>query len=1130
MKKQIDLATTVGLLALCSSAYAQFIPGGVDSAGLTYVVPDMAVWYNNGQLAGHPFPGYVTNGPVNTATLVGYTTLGNAALDNGRGDEFVSVVADSTFLIGAATFADDGSWNGSTNAMAGGLAGTGTPNQRHIVVMQPAGGGAPKIGEAFFDDSGAPYRMHTSLRQKNNAVRVAGDPRLGGKNFITLAMASLWYGNLWFGIDYFNSDGRFDPTLPLFATGYPSGNNQDGENVPYPGYSIPPTGIDDVQMGTVQTFSVDPATLVQTPLSKAQTSAYGDSTGNVPVNICNNIHNNGGSSDCSNGGGGDNWMGYLGGVVGLDNGNFVSYVSDPSGFFGSPIGSESAVATIFRPDGTVVKGSFLVEANQMNANIAAYRGGFCIRVRANLYFYDNAGNLLHTTPVSTSGMSFDTGSRGDGTRLASNIGSHYVYLAGPAGAVVLLGVWDAQTGAFVDSAIVNSDLDASATVGNANVAVDALDRVCVAFAGKPTPDYANQIMARVMKFDGNNVKYLTPTFFPFVSADNSANVQANGILGYSTVNPAVAMTTHQICIAALGSINSANNPAGGPDADPVNVYVVITQPPFIPGGVASAGVTNIVADTLLWFSLSENSPKIGGFVVGGDVAMGGSVEAYAGLLGDSTFLLAASTYADDGASMRFTAAFQPAAGGAAKVGDLFYDDTGKPYISRINESRQDGNPGRAAGDLRYGAVNIMGGGEVSLWAYPDFFNSDGRFDQTGPFYGTLAAQSGRDACVQCYSLNPLTLAQTMLCKAQDSAFGRCCTNDTYPNSGNNQLSRFGGHIQGLDNGNFVSVVEDRSNLKNPSGNASVATIFRPDGSIVKEAFKVADGDQWANVAAYRGGFCVRPSGGVLYFFDNDGNLQGSVNHNDSSGLAYDTGRGDGTRSCSDIRSHYVYLAGVSGPNVMLSVWDARTAQFITSATISETDPSVHGLDRVNVAVDALNRVCVTYKVKPVTADFPLWQIAARVLAFDGTSFTYLTPSFFPFVNHDEVGTLGMDTEESSVAMTTRQIFVYAEGAVNCTNNPAAGPNTQAQTHLWTVISHPAPVDAPRPNMTIKRSGSNAVISYQWEAGLFQLQARASIGTGSWAAVTPQPALVEVGDTFQMTVPITGNTVFLRLIR
>jgi len=86
-------------------------------------------------------------------------------------------------------------------------------------------------------------------------------------------------------------------------------------------------------------------------------------------------------------------------------------------------------------------------------------------------------------------------------------------------------------------------------------------------------------------------------------------------------------------------------------------------------------------------------------------------------------------------------------------------------------------------------------------------------------------------------------------------------------------------------------------------------------------------------------------------------------------------------------------------------------------------------DRVSLAVDALDRVCVVYIHKP-TVDFQN-QIAARVLQFDGANFTYLTHSFFPFVNYDADGTAtpsgdGITGAGPSVAMTTREICIAAK--------------------------------------------------------------------------------------------------------
>ncbi len=544
----------------------------------------------------------------------------------------------------------------------------------------------------------------------------------------------------------------------------------------------------------------------------------------------------------------------------------------------------------------------------------------------------------------------------------------------------------------------------------------------------------------------------------------------------------------------------------------------------LPGGADSVGLTRIVPDTIVWFDSTTSSPKVGGFVAANQTAQGGSTEATAAVLGDSTFLLAAATYADDGVSMRFTSIYQPAAGGAPKLGDLFYADSGVPYINKINESRQDGNPSQVAGDTRYGAVNFIGAGEVSLWAYPTFFNSDGRFSTTLPFYADMSGANSRDACVQTFSLSPATLSQTMLGKAQDAAFS-AVTGSAPVNAGGNQQSRTGGTVAGLDNGNFVGAFEDRSKLRNPNGNASVAVIIAPNGSIVKPAFKVADADQWANVGAFKGGFYVRPSGGKLYFYDNAGNLQGSLDHNATSGIAFDTGRGDGTRTASDIRSHYVFMAGNTGNQTWLAVFDANTRTFVTKALVSDTDPARQNVDRVNVACDALNRVCVTFRLKPDTTAFLNSQVAARVLSFDGANLSYLTHSFFPFINHDSVPDVNnFVTQESSVAMTTRQIFIYAEGTVNGANDPNQPANTAAQTHLYTVLSHPAPVAAPRPVLNMTTAGSNLNLSWNPDDGLFTVQTRSSLTSGDWANATAGNVATPV------SVPTGTGPLFVRLVR
>src|SRR5205085_6139890 len=123
-------------------------------------------------------------------------------------------------------------------------------------------------------------------------------------------------------------------------------------------------------------------------------------------------------------------------------------------------------------------------------------------------------------------------------------------------------------------------------------------------------------------------------------------------------------------------------------------------------------------------------------------------------------------------------------------------------------------------------------------------------------------------------------------------------------------------------------------------------------------------------------------------------------------------------------------------NMMLCAWDATTRLWITNMIVSQGSEDTLNtggtrlLDRANVACDAYNRVTVVYRLRP---DRTLWlndQIAARVFQFDGTKFTPLTPEFFPFIENDQDpnNLAGFVGQEPSVAMTPREILIYAEGS------------------------------------------------------------------------------------------------------
>ncbi len=537
---------------------------------------------------------------------------------------------------------------------------------------------------------------------------------------------------------------------------------------------------------------------------------------------------------------------------------------------------------------------------------------------------------------------------------------------------------------------------------------------------------------------------------------------------------------------------------------------------MLPGGAASVGLTHVVNDVALWYDDTTSRVTNGPVNLAKQKLPGalGNWEPYIDVLGDSTFLVGFNTYADDQSDppgavitsgpntvppspfQRFAVGLQPAAGGAAKIGEHYYTDAGAPHRGAVNFRRQNGNPQRVAGDKRYGAANFITAGESSLGQHPSF-QSNTRWTSNACYVGANAYVT-----VQTFSLNSATLAQTPLSKAFDPLYGNFVT-ATSPVT-QTQVSRTGGRPVVLDNGNMVVVTEDRTGYLDPDPQLSSFSIITPSGAVVKSATLVSLGDQWDNVAAFKGGFVVRPAGGLLYFYDNAGNLLGSVNHNTSSGLSFDTGRGDGLRTASDIRSHYVYMAAKSGASVWVAAWDANTRAFVGKAQVDDQEVGFAN-DRTSLAVDALDRLCVAYIHKP-TANFQN-QIAARVLQFDGANFTYLTHSFFPFVNYDADGTAttsgdGITGAGPSVAMTTREICIAAKMTINSTNNPAGGADTATETTVYTVISHPAPVAAPRPTITVTKSGSNLNLSWNPEDGLFTVQTTASLSTPTtWSPAT-----------------------------
>ena len=571
------------------------------------------------------------------------------------------------------------------------------------------------------------------------------------------------------------------------------------------------------------------------------------------------------------------------------------------------------------------------------------------------------------------------------------------------------------------------------------------------------------------------------------------------------------------------TVNYSADPAGthngrvltGNFANPIYMY---------PGKAESVGLTHVVPDAPCWYDAVNNYVTNGPIILANQppAVTLGNWEPFISSLGDSTFLIEFNTYADDGTflNQNNAVAKQPAAGGPAKVGYCYYADDGTPFKGAINFSRQQGNPGKVAGDLRYGANNFITECEVSIGQIPSF-QTVSRWSNNNIYAGT-----DRYAAEQIFTLDPVTLAQTPVAKAWEYVYGPY-VGAMGPANNAPQCSRTGGRPNFLDNGNIVVMIDDKTAIASTAGEVTTFAIIQPDGTIVKGPTLAKEQDIFDNMCAVKGGFVIRVHNSLL-FYNNSGSLTYSNDVNVSSGMNFGGspdagGRGDAIRINGDIRSHYVFLAGTSGGGggtlgipMGVAAWDARTGQFAGGSIVSDGNPATIKCDRAGLAADALDRVCVAYAYQADSTVFG-YQVVARVAQFDGVNFNWFSHSFYPFVNHDQdpANVLGFATSNPYVAMNTRQICIAAKGTINNANNVAAGPNTPNEQTVYTVISNPAPVPAPRPTVSITRPDSSHVtLTWNVEDGLFTVQTKASPTSGTWTALTAgnvaPPVTVQIG--------------------
>jgi hypothetical protein len=272
-------------------------------------------------------------------------------------------------------------------------------------------------------------------------------------------------------------------------------------------------------------------------------------------------------------------------------------------------------------------------------------------------------------------------------------------------------------------------------------------------------------------------------------------------------------------------------------------------------------------------------------------------------------------------------------------------------------------------------------------------------------------------------------------------------------------------------------------------------------------------------------------------------------------LFTDRGRGDDSRIAGHINSPYVFMTQKRGTDVFLAAWDSRLVAtesgFVAEINVNELEPAVGGTDtttftptavaRVNLAVDALNRVAVASEVTLTypNPEYLYKQVAMRVMKLDDSvspkKFTYLTHSFVTFVNSSTNVNNTAKSMTPAVAMTTKEICIAAKGEVNSNNDPNAAADSPIESNFYTVISHPDPKDDPTtpafepvPALSMTRSAGNVILSWTTNATGYTLRSKGNFSAAVWQTNSPAP--VTSGAVFTVTEPIGPTNKFYQLIK
>jgi len=447
----------------------------------------------------------------------------------------------------------------------------------------------------------------------------------------------------------------------------------------------------------------------------------------------------------------------------------------------------------------------------------------------------------------------------------------------------------------------------------------------------------------------------------------------------------------------------------------------------LPAEQTTAGITVAVPDVWLFQT---------------DVDNRGNWEPFSDIFGDGTCIVSANTFPETEDGMNGKVAFIDPKTGKVEEYWMFYDDSGKAYNGPFNTARNDGNPTRVAADNRPGGTRYIVGMEATPQYYEGF--------NTGDRWYKNFSYDDRVAVVQIFDKTatgpkPVTNVFDPIYMPGDLAGAQ-----------NAAQMRFGGDVQFLSNGNILVVIEDRTKNIVTGGNGAVGAVFDIDGKLIKGPMNMAGDDashdSWSNLAAFKGGFCVRACN-VFTVFDNSGNMLYWFDQSDFSTVK-ELGRGDGVRIASNINSNYVYFCGKDEAGAMVvtrfdavSTKQGDQLQGVTEIFANEEVFAPNTFDRADISVDEYDNFCVVYMDTSVTGQK---QIVARVF---NDKMEGVTPTFFAFRYHDGFtgDLMGYVSSNCNVTMNNQYILIAAKGLTLDSQTNALSP---ANSTICTVLNNP----------------------------------------------------------------------------